>query len=191
MRPLFFFSRVKPEKGMTLVEVMMAVTIFAIIFVAVAGAFFSGVKLWGRISKVDVPAMFVALDMHRLSKDLRQALDIPLIGFQGSSRELYFPAIDGGRVVTLMYAFDPEKKELLRKVYAFDPQIKVGAEQDVLSITKVAAADTLNFSYLDRAGQEPEWLDSWSKEQGLLRALRVEGVFKGEPFTKIIILPQA
>ena len=191
MKPWFSLNRARSEKAMTLVEVMMAVTIFSIVFVAAAGAFFSGVKLWGRISKVDAPAMFIVVDLQKLAKDLRQAVDIPLIGFTGAERELSFPVIDDIHVARVVYTFDPNKKELVRKIHMFDPAAQEGRPEGDPVITKILQADEMTFSYLDRSGQEPEWQDAWLKDKGMFRAVRVEGAFKGEPFTKIIILPQA
>ena len=176
---------------MTLVEVVMAVTIFAIVFVGAAGAFLSGMKLWGRISKADVPGMFLAVDLQRLGRDLRGSVDIPQVGFQGSSTEVFFPAVEGGRIVRVAYAFDRDKKKLFRKVYAVDPAADEGAAAEVLAVTKVLDAQELDLSYLDRTGEGMEWTDAWPKEKGMFKAVRMEGVFNGERFTKIIILPQA
>ena len=165
--------------------------IFAVVFVGAAGAFFSGVKLWGRISRVDVPSMFVILDLQRLGRDLRESVDVPLIGFKGSDREVSFPAVDGVHVVRVVYTFDPDRKEFLRKSYVFDPAAEEGRSETPAVVTKIFDADELRFNYLDGGGESPVWQDTWSKEKGIFRAMRVEGAFKGEPFTKIIIIPQA
>ncbi len=177
---------------MTLVEVVMAATVFAVIAVGVAGTFFSGVKLWQRISQVDVMGRFVLVDLQKLSKDLRGCVDLPLIGFQGSETGFYFPSVEGIHVVKVVYSFDEGQKKLVRRSYVFDPAAEEGQAQKVSTEAKILDADELRFSYLDRAAVDAiEWLDAWPKEKGMFSALRVEGVLKGEPFAKIIIIPQA
>ena len=168
----------------------MSVTIFAVIFVAVAGAFFSGVRLWGRISRADVPDMFMALDLQKLGRDLRMCIDIPLVGFTGSRTGLSFPAVLDTSVVRVVYAFDPAKKELLRSVYPFDPAKEDGFNDAQPAVSRLFRADELVFEYLDHGDNESVWLEAWPAVKGVFRAVRVRGSWKGAAFGKIIIIPQ-
>jgi hypothetical protein len=169
----------------------MAATIFSVIAVGIAGTFFSGIKLWQRISGVNVSARFMRVDLQKLGKDLQGGIDLPLIGYAGSATAFSFPSLENGRVVKVVYAFDAGQKKLMRRSSVFHPAEDEGNREKMSTEGKVLEADELRFMYLDPSVQDAvEWLDAWPKENGMFRAMRVEGAWKGEPFSKIIIIPR-
>ncbi len=177
-------------QGLTLVEVLVTVTILAAIVTGVGASFFSGLKLWDRVRKVDFVRTEFLLDLGIIARELRQSVDIPLIGCEGNAGSFSFPAVDRGAVVKVTYALDPLSGNLTRHVQGF-ADIIAGREVSAGFATKALSADKVSFQYLSVDGETSSWVDTWPKDKGMFSAVRLEGVFKSEPFSKIIIIPVA
>lgn len=183
-------SKCRADRALTLVEVLVTVTILAFIVTAVGASFFSGLKLWDRVRNVDFAHTAFILDLGMIARDLRQSVDVPAIGFEGDAGSFSFPAVDKGDVVKVTYARDPASGILTRRVQSL-ASIMAGQSPERKMTKEALSADQVSFQYLNREGADGVWVDVWSKDKGIFSAVKLEGVFKGEPFSKIIIIPLA
>ncbi len=178
------------QEGFTLVETLVVATIFSIIGLGITTSFVSGIKLWDRAKNIDFAKCEFLLDMEKISRDFRQIVDIPVIGFEGDSVKVSFPALIGDSIVKITYKFDPERKTLLYKEVGLKDIIS-GEEEENYTEEKMLSLKELSLSYFcwDREKEIYDWKDSWVKDKGIFSAIKLEGKFKGEAFTKIIFIP--
>ncbi len=192
MRPLFFLFQAKndrrSERGLTLVEILITVTIFAIVSVGISALFLSGMTLWTRIGGVDFARSERILDLELIARDLRQSLNLPAIGFEGTANTFSFPAVDGGEVVRVTYAVDAGAGQVKRRVGLFS-EILAGHTDSFVREETALTAQKIVFKYYYADDSGSSWLEVWPKDKGTFRAIRVEGESQGEPFVKTIIIP--
>ena len=121
---------IKHKAGMTLMEVLIVVSIVAVVSLSLFNAFSNGLKVW-RLSQQLVLEEDVAIFLDRLSQDLRNSFLYSKIYFEGDHYDFAFPT----RVVTRIdfnktpdnpddiedqmgrveYIFEPSRKLLVRR----------------------------------------------------------------------------
>ncbi|MFA6350113.1 MAG: prepilin-type N-terminal cleavage/methylation domain-containing protein [Candidatus Omnitrophota bacterium] len=176
--------------GFTLVEVMIAATLFSVVGLGILTSFSSGMKLWNRAKQADMPKCELLLGFETVSRDLRQSMDIAKIGFEGDARSLSFPALASGKIVKMTYSFDPDGAIL--KAYYIALKDIDSLKTDENSIKKTLfKADELSFAYLyyDMDKGAYIWADSWKKEDGRFIAVKIQAKLKGNTFAKTIVSP--
>lgn len=180
------------KKAFTLVETLLAMTIFAFIGAGIAMSFFSGMKLWSRASSTDNWYNNVILNFEIISKELRQSFEIPQIGFQGDSKSFSFPGLSGNTIVMITYSYDAASRYLTRSEVKLADIIEESAKIDKKE-KSVFAAQELSIQYMkvDKSASSLEWVDSWKKEDGIFCAVRLKGISNGQEFQKTIFIPVA
>ena len=176
--------------GFTLIEVLLVMTIFSFIGIGIATSFFSGVKLWQRATTSGIWRNDIILGLETVSKELRQSIDIPEIGFEGQEKSFSFASISGNKIIKVVYSFDSAGKMLKRKEYAMKDIIEEnikesGIEKDILPLDDFSA----QYMRFDLQTGSVEWMDSWKKEDGLFTAIRFKGKLHNEEFTRTIFIP--
>lgn len=181
-----------PTKGFTLLETLLAITIFSFIAVGIATSFFSGMKLWGRAANTDFGKNFIMLSFESISGALRQSIDMPAIGFEGGASSLSFPAISKDSVVKVSYLFDGAKKMLSRKETSLKDIIGEDTVNSPIS-KDIVSLDEFHIQYLyrDPLNKNLEWRGSWKKEDGIFIAVRFTGKAHNEEFRKTVFIPIA
>jgi len=185
-------------KGFSLVEVLMVAVIFSIIGIGIAGSFISGVKIWRRSQDMARVYSELILTLEKVSGEVRQSADISAIGFEATSedsagakaQEFSFPALLRGSIVRVTYRFDPQGKKLLRGEAQYK-DIIAGNLKDKYTEKTILSLDELKMDYyfFDKESNTSEWRESWKKEDGTFRLVRLSGKYNGEEFTKIILVP--
>lgn len=174
----------------TLVETLLAMTIFAFIGLGIATSFFSGMKLWQRASGTDLWRNNMILNLEPVSRELRQSLNIPVIGFEGNPKSFSFPSISGGKPVRAYYYFDADSKMLKRSEYTMKDIIedKIGlavVSRDILSLDDFS----VQYMLVDTQAKDVEWVDGWKKEDGIFTAIRFKYKSHNEEFQKTVFIP--
>lgn len=182
----------RAKKGFTLVEVVMVALILSFVAVGIAGSFVSGMKLWNRALTLSSLGHDMALNLEGVAKEARQSLNFPEIGFEGNSSGLSFPIVNQGVISKVSYAFDPQKKAVIRgqvdlKSIREDKLQEGYTQKDVFSAEEFSA----RFMYFDTEKNSTSWADSWAKDKGIFTALQLQGRSKGEEFEKTIYIPVA
>jgi len=180
--------------GFTLVEVLVVAVVFSIIGIGITTSFVSGVKIWRRSEDMARTYNSLILTLEKVSRDLRQSVVMPNIGFEAaagdSAQEFSFPALIGTSIAKITYRFDLQEKTLLRNEVRYEDIIS-GKQKDNYTEKTMLKLDELQISYLyfDKVNNKAEWQDSWKKEDGVFRLIKLKGKYNGEEFTKIILIP--
>ena len=191
----------KSKKGFTLIEILVVATIFSFIGLAIASTFMSGMRIWDRARNNDIYQYNKLLAFEGLAKELRQSLDYPAIGFEVKVKEFTFPTFLGDSIIKVTYAFDADKKNLLRRqIDLKDTGANIDKENTQEKIV-LSSLDELTLSYFyhyfdkDQNREIYAWKevksdqDAWPKEKGIFMAIKLQGKIRNEAFTKTVIIP--
>ena len=193
---VFQFFRFSVCKGFTLVEMLVVATIFAVIALALASSFVSGMRLWGRAQHRDATQTNALFGLEVMARELRQSVELPKIGFEGHAHELSFPAVLGDATVKITYVYDAYEKRLRRR--------QVNVKEILEETLEPEAQEKILFTHIDdvviefasfkndkKAAEETrdEWKDSWEQADGLPWAIRVTVTITHDTLTKTILLP--
>jgi type II secretory pathway pseudopilin PulG len=169
---------------------LVVVTIFGIIAMGIASSFVSGVKLWNRAKNMGFSRTEVLLNMEMISRDLRQGIKVEEIGFQGSAEQVSFPTVVNDSLVKVIYLFDAQEKELVRRQIGLEDALAGKESSDVyVQRTILSPLEEFSFSYFEKTEESYAWSDTWPKDKGVFRAIKLQGRFKGEDFVKTIFIP--
>ncbi|MBN1872573.1 MAG: prepilin-type N-terminal cleavage/methylation domain-containing protein [Candidatus Omnitrophica bacterium] len=201
------------DDGFTFVELLIAVTIFATVAIALYSAFFAGVQVWKRSNEGGDIYQSARYTFEDFSKDLRNSIymkkssgeEESIYDFVGTSDEIIF--------FTLDYTLNEEGKqerELVRVSYKYDEDagqiicVRAGpdlgfdlekGEQQILvdGVTKFA------FKYAYAAEEEEDeydWKEEWVQAEKMIpRGVKCECHIEselekeGKDFTKTVFLP--
>jgi prepilin-type N-terminal cleavage/methylation domain-containing protein len=180
------------KKAFTLVEVILAITIFSFIAVGISTSFFSGIKLWGRAISTDSWRNDILLGLESVSAELRQSVSIPAIGYSGDAKSVSFPAVSGNNVVRASYFFDPQKKALMRReIKSKDiTEENIGSHSGARSVLSLDDF-SVRYLYKDIFNDASEWRTEWKKEDGVFAAVRFTSKAHNEEFNKTVFIPVA
>ena len=177
------------DSAFTLVEVIIATCIFALIAVGLGSIFISGTKLWQRARNIGVSASQVLLELEGISKNIRQSLDLEEVGFVGKERSFEFPTVIGNSIFKIIYDFDNSKKKLFIKKIKYEDilakKIKEPAAQEVLG------ADDVSFEYLiyDTGATSYSWESEFEKKGQVPAVVRISIKKDDETIEKSIFVP--
>jgi len=180
----------KSKNAFTLVEVIITTLIFTIIAVGLAGSFISGLKLWGRAKSRSFFYNNVIISMEKISHELRQAIEIPQIGFEGKAQELSFPTPIGYSINKVTYKFDPETKKLFRGTLALK-DILIAKEKETKLTTVFLELDDFSaeYFYFNKQENKYAWKEQFTKDTGKFLAIKLKAKIKDGEFEKVVFLP--
>ena len=185
-------NRALSRKAFTLVEVILAITIFSFIAVGISTSFFSGIKLWGRAVSTDHWRNDLLLSFESMAAELRQSVNIPSIGYIGDVKSISFLTVSGDNIVRESYSFDAQNKSLMRG----ETKLKDITEEDKgghLPYRPVLSLDEFSIQYLyrDNTNNISEWRSEWKKADGIFAAVRFTSKTHDEEFIKTVFIPIA
>lgn len=149
--------------GLTLIEVMVAVTIFTIVIVAVYGAFYMGVRTWQR-SHQGACLQKVRLCFLRMEKELKKSLFFSRSAFKGTPSGIEFPVVisdeEEEKIYVITYSIDEDGKCITRKEKPFPEEIgQVAEERDLTPLM-----EEIRFEYAYKSAdpsENLEWQGAW------------------------------
>lgn len=164
-----FYQNNKNNKAFTLVELLIAVSIFSVVSIAIYSAFNSGATVMRRIKNIDLKLQKILLKAERINRELREqpACRKPL--FSGTKSKISFAANIDYFPNRLTYYFDDSKGALMR---VFDKLDKIITEEgnvdsELKSKPQVFLSDVLEvkfeYLYLDLKKNEYVWTDEWAQ----------------------------
>jgi len=185
------------RKGFTLLELLLAVSIFAVISIAVYSTFNAGMNVWRRVSATSLHEKRRVLKIEKLKKELRQSFVFKEkeITFIGGNNQLSFPVIIGSRIKKAVYSYDPSRRALLKGIGDLseiaDARDESGKWMPEMSVF-VENVDNVTFSYFnfDLTKGVYSWADKWENKAGLPAAVRCNITFpENETFAETIFIP--
>jgi Tfp pilus assembly protein PilE len=197
---------IKNSAGITLIELLIAVALSAIVGLTILSAFSAGLKAYHKAQNMSGPRTDVLITFEKMERDFKNAFGWEGIGFKGNDTNVSFPTLvykteqeedDQGETVEseqlvlggISYVMDWSKKTLIRKeaVYPFDWNDSGIKDEPLAEIEAIK----INYYYRDPETQIYNWISSWT-QPGLPVAVRVTITFQGvegsEEITRIIML---
>ena len=141
-------------KGFTLLELLIAILIFAVIVSAVYSTLYSGIKVW---NKGDAHTRFPEssqMALNRITKDIRNVVRFSGIKFEGEKHSISMPVIKNG-ICKVRYYLDNDN--IMRDVQTY-PESLIGQTN---KRELVPGIQELIFFYCN---SDKEWKDSWEKD---------------------------
>ena len=187
------------QAAFTFVELMIAITIFAIVALVIYSSFNASIKVWRRGEESTAINQNLRIALDDFAKELTNALsytkdDDPEIYFEGKVDSIRFPVYlsleKGGQfgIVTYRKEISSEKEEISlkreEKIFGQTPP-----EPEIL-IDKI---DEVKFLYVFDTGDPDnpyEWRESWETKSKIPRGVKLTlRLQNGISFTKIVFIP--
>ncbi len=184
-------------KAFTLVELLLAITLFSIIVVGIYSSLATGLRIHKRAGSLGGEYRDLGLMFHHLAKDLRSAVAMNGIYLVEESQGLYFYSQQyqpGGSwgLFKITYSWDRAADYWtvyrLKETYLDSLQKEHGKGEEILS-----EINQLDFLYgyvkaTDMQESEFEWKDSW-EEKAFPRMVCVKARAGEESLQKVIYYP--
>jgi len=201
--------KIYKRSAFTLVELLLAVSISAVLLVGIYSAFQSGVMSYRKIEGAFVPYQSARNILNRMQTELRNAFAYTLddTGFQGQEKNLgFFTVLDTfekGAEIKDIYRIKYAADEGVLERSAFAGQEAIKKETDALGRKSLYKVKGISFQYAClRGGTDKgyDWLPAWPKDDSqknmfplavkITLLLGAESGGKGTiEFTKIVGLP--
>ncbi|MFH1413929.1 MAG: prepilin-type N-terminal cleavage/methylation domain-containing protein [Candidatus Omnitrophota bacterium] len=178
--------------GFTLVELLIAASIYAIVSIAVYSTFSTGMNIWRRAKEVNLEQSRVIIKLEKLCRELRQTFNFPEIGFLGTEEEVSFAQVQDSEIVRISYSFDQGDDALLRSVDTL-ADILQGLPEGSEPKAYIEEIEELKFSYFyfDLAENSYLWTEVWD-QIGLPLAVKLKITTKEEKaYVRTIFIPTA
>ena len=185
----------KSKKGFTLLETLVVATIFSFIGLAIATSFLSGIKIWDRARNTDFIKYNNLLSLEMIARELRQAIDYPLIGFAVKAGEFSFLTLVNDSLVKVTYVFDSEKHALLRRQVGLKDILANKEEENTKERIVLTSLEELSLSYFyryfdpDLNREVYAWKEVKEGITILAFAIKLQGKIKNELFSKTVLIP--
>jgi len=192
------------HKGMTLVELLVALTLFSLILSLIFSGLRASGKSWERSAAQINNTDNLRLELAFVCKTLGEAVPLVLLDgkqnpvvFKGEPDAIHFtaqlPSHRGGGglyLLSLSTVEHGDKRELQLAYQSISPALDIDhleAGDDGKTMTLMTDINTLIFSYYgsEDTGKDPEWSDTWHNQQNLPLLVRIHI----EPANKASHLP--
>lgn len=160
------------RKGFTLIELVIAILILAVVAVSVYGSFSAGVKAWRRGGE-DRELQKIRIALLKIQKELRSSFFFSKAPFKGASSEITFPLAASGKDKDEIYVIDYYVTEdrhaglkVLMKRKALFAENRFSEERPMEEF--IFSADSIDFEYaygLKDGSRGIEWKDAWPESQ--------------------------
>ena len=159
------------KKSFTLIEVLVAITIFAFLSVSFYALLRMGLTVRKRVEMGTVDSAAIYLRLERMAKEMRNNLFFKPedSGFSGTSRSLSFYSVlfdyanDQPKVINITYNFEGDA---LRK------SLKPVFGEDCRSYDFIENLDDFVFSYYNP--EDEQWQQAWNNKEVLPQAVKIE-----------------
>lgn len=193
------FSRGRACRGMTLIELLIAVVLTAIAALVVAQAFAAGFRVWHRASQLGGNFADSIMALESFQQDVRNTLPCRQVAFRGGGNWLEIPALMGAEELSgrqpglIRYDFDVAGQRLER---LFKTCEIAGGRESSRREVMAGGVRSITFLYAEPAGPPPAtlvWQPAWEGHTNNPAAVKVkwqgqqgEEIFE---FERTILLP--
>ena len=171
----------KNKKGFTLIEILVTVSIVAMMGLAIYAVFARGVAVWELGGRIDERERDIRFALEKIVTELRDSFSFSGIDFGGTKEQIWFPSyintgsvtgkprIEPGRAA---YYFDGAKNALqcIQKSY-----IDMFREESPPAKEVIPGVTGLEFGYYYQniTKKSYEWADSWEGKGGRPLGVRI------------------
>lgn len=172
--------------GLTLVELLIALSFLAVLAVTIFGTLSGGFRIWERIQGAGSQDRLVQLTLEQMRRDLSRGRFFKPIGFNGAYDELSFPALvtmtyhreEGEREVDepgrVGYYFHSPRRSLCRSEHGYRFVRRYRLKDSFHPV--LTGIERVRFSYakFDPERKTLEWSGSWEQDDGYPSAVKIE-----------------
>jgi len=195
-------KKAKGYRSFTLVELMVAVSIFAVIALCLYSVFAGGVRIWTKQEEGFKSSHSVRLVMDMIAKELRNSINYSQpetsqpgaesrqdLKFYGDEQKVSFITFIGGRLAKVEYLFENSTVQggVLKKKIAFQANDFKEEGQDAMNETALLSGIknfSLEYAHKKEEGSSSiEWKGSWGEDGSEISAkvpigVRINLVFR-------------
>lgn len=190
----------KNMKGFTFVELIVAVTIFAIIASSVYAVFGTGLRVWRKMNPVVENNQSARAFFFTIDRDLKNmvAYQIDGVNFKGGPGRVAFMTlveVSGtdvplhSELAQVVYSLDKDTRTIKRLVATREKGLDEAKAKTEVMLTGVdEKAFGFEYGYkasFSGAGSRYDWKDKWEEEAKIPRGVRIK--LKG--FVKMVFIP--
>lgn len=178
-------------------ELLLAITLFSIIAIAIYSSLATGIKIQKRGSSLGGEYNDLRLAFYRVAQDLHNAVYTNNVYLSAESQKLCFfsiqPIPSGGKeIYKITYTWEREKDYfvLLRLKETYIESLQETHSRGDELLTKISQIN-FDYGYLKKgmAGKEDfYWKENW-KEEAMPKLVRLKIEIKNEKFNKVIFCP--
>ncbi len=185
------------EKGFSLIELLVAASLAAVLGLAVVATFAAGFKAYSQLKHADLARADVLLSCRKIEKDLKNTFYFSGIPFTGDKDRLSFAGfIHGGpEIGRITYSFDARKDGALIKTEQPFSDALIRGNTDGQDLTVIARHKGMSFSYFyyNADTQQYGWNDSVDVTFGIPLQVKVRAVFEegkeNFDYEKTVLIP--
>ncbi len=192
-------------RGFTFVEIMLAVTIFAVVAIAISSTFATGLFTWRKAQQTQNLYQEVHLALNKMAEDLQNAVlyteGTEAINFLGTQGGLsFFSLVDVFQVLPphpelrkITYSLDEETHTLQRLELTLAESMQDELPQQAEELAAGVSSLNLFYCYTDEEAQPPyKWQDNWSAADKIPEGLKIELQLEEDKeliFSKYVFIP--
>lgn len=200
--PLFrFFCLNKKNRlyqaGFSLVELLIAVSIFSVVIIAIYSTFSGGMSVFRKVINVDLSQQKVLLKIERFAREIRQEQPCRKPLFFGSKTRVSFAGFSDLIPSRITYYYDSQTNTLLRvsetlpEITASGGSIELEVEAGPGSIfLKGVKEAKFTYLFLDLKMNDYVWLEEWPYDY-LPVAVKLMIRDERQEYVKTVFLPRA
>jgi len=178
------------------VELLIAVSIFSIVSIAIYSTFSSGTSVLARVKNIDFIQQKILLKAERFSRELRESPGCRKQLFVGTKTKISFPGNSDYIPCRITYYFDDASFCFMRVVdklsQIITPEGKVDAQFKSKPAVFLSKIKEIKFTYLnlDQIKNEYKWIDQWSQDY-LPVAVKLTITSQTQEYVSTVFLPKA
>ena len=188
------------QHGFTLLELLVSLTIFSIITLAVYSAFAGGVGAWRRAQEFSATYQTARVVLDDLAHELKNAVTLGAGDFVGESRRLSFltvrqplPARGGPaepRITRVTYEVRRDRASATYALARVEASPVDGSpEGDTELIVNPLSTLAFLYTHKDDTGQIVPWDDAWEEREAIPLGVKITLVIGDTRFTKLVFIP--
>lgn len=172
------YGQKKNRAGFTLIELIVAVSMMAMVAIAVTSALYCGLNVYERVaihagSKAD---LFIGLE--EFERDIRNTFRIAGIGFSGHASRVSFAGLtEDGHIGRISYYLDTEKRFFARSEMDYAEAISAISVGNRIKAIGKAEGIALSYLVFDKDTGRYEWRSECEEEAGPPEKVRIEITF--------------
>lgn len=189
-------------RGFTFIELILAVSIFAVVAMAVFSTFGSGISAWRKVQEAQKLHQEIRLGLEKMALDLENATSYSQkddsLNFAGEKDGLSFYSLVENlqsdpvhrQLRKITYSLEDPDLKRLEQTFAESVQETKGKELEVLA----SGFKRLSLFYCYQQEGEPpyKWKDTWNDAQAIPEGIKIELELSGYEdlvFTKFVFIP--
>jgi prepilin-type N-terminal cleavage/methylation domain-containing protein len=171
------------KRGFSLVEMLLALAIAAVVLVGLVSTFRAGLAIYGRLDRDSSDMHETRLFAQMVESELRNMVYYSEAPFRGERGRFTFPAVvqeydeETSHESAVLITYEYREKSLYRKTV---PLRDVFGEKHERSKKIVPELKSFVVQYAYRTEENPEilWQESWQESEGLPRGIRIRMAFE-------------